>query len=127
VQPYTGAYNAAKAALAMLVNQMAYEWGRHGIRVNCVSPGLTVSRSTEQALASEQDRERAGRHIPLRRVGTAEDVAAMVAFVIGPDATYLTGENINLDGGLRHIGTESMLSEGADAWGARDGGRLRPS
>lgn len=126
VQPYTGAYNAAKAALAMLVQQMSYEWGRHGIRVNCVSPGLTLSRSTEQALASEQDRERAGRHIPLRRVGTPEDVAAMVAFVIGPDATYLTGENINLDGGLRHIGTENMLGEGADAWAARDGGRLRP-
>jgi glucose 1-dehydrogenase len=126
VQPYLGAYAPAKAALAMLVNQMAYEWGRHGIRVNCVSPGLTLSRSTEAALATEEDRERAGSHIPLRRVATPEEIAAVVAFVVGPDAAYLTGENINVDGGLRHTGTEAMLSDRADAWAANDSGRLRP-
>ncbi len=126
VQPYLGAYNAAKAALAMLVNQMAYEWGRHGIRVNCVSPGLTLSRSTEEALGSEADRARAGSHIPLRRVASPEDVAAAVAFVIGPDAAYITGENINVDGGLRHNGSEAMLGEKADDWAAQDAGRLRP-
>ncbi len=126
VQPYTGAYNAAKAALAMLVGQMAYEWGRHGIRVNCVSPGLTLSRSTEDALGSEQDRARAGAHIPLRRVATPEDVAAAVAFVIGPDASYITGENINVDGALRHVGTEQMLGDKAQAWSAQDAGRMRP-
>lgn len=126
VQPYTGAYGPAKAALAMLVNQMAYEWGRHGIRVNCVSPGLTLSRSTEAALASDEDRARAGSHIPLRRVATPEDVAAVVAFVTGPGAAYITGENINVDGGLRHIGTEAMLSDRSDAWSAQDSGRMRP-
>lgn len=126
VQPYLGAYPPAKAALAMLVYQMAYEWGRHGIRVNCVSPGLTLSRSTEAALASEEDRARAGAHIPLRRVATPEDIAAVVAFVVGPDAAYITGENINVDGGLRHLGTEAMLSDRAEAWSAQDAGRLRP-
>jgi NAD(P)-dependent dehydrogenase (short-subunit alcohol dehydrogenase family) len=126
VQPYLGAYGPAKAALAMLVYQMAYEWGRHGIRVNCVSPGLTLSRSTEAALAADEDRERASSHIPIRRVATPEEIAAVVAFVIGPDAAYLTGENINVDGGLRHIGTESMLSDQADAWTAQDADRMRP-
>jgi NAD(P)-dependent dehydrogenase (short-subunit alcohol dehydrogenase family) len=126
VQPYLGAYGPAKAALAMLVYQMAYEWGRHGIRVNCVSPGLTLSRSTEAALASDEDRQRAGGHIPLGRVATPDEIAAVVAFVIGPDASYLTGENINVDGGLRHIGTETMLSDRADAWTAQDAGRMRP-
>jgi glucose 1-dehydrogenase len=126
VQPYTGAYGPAKAALAMLVNQMAYEWGRHGIRVNCVSPGLTLSRSTEAALASDEDRARAGSHIPLRRVATPEDIAAVVAFVVGPDAAYVTGENINVDGGLRHLGTEAMLGDKADSWAARDPARMRP-
>jgi NAD(P)-dependent dehydrogenase (short-subunit alcohol dehydrogenase family) len=127
VQPYLGAYAPAKAALAMLVNQMAYEWGRHGVRVNCVSPGLTLSRSTEDALASEQDRQRAGSHIPLRRVATPDEIASVVAFVIGPDAAYLTGENINVDGGLRHIGTEDMLNDKPDAWAAQDAGRMRPA
>ncbi len=126
VQPYTGAYGPAKAALAMLVNQMSYEWGRHGIRVNCVSPGLTMSRSTEAALGTEEDRRQAGSHIPLRRVATPDEIAAVVAFVIGPDAAYLTGENINVDGGLRHIGTENMLNDRPDAWSAQDAGRMRP-
>jgi glucose 1-dehydrogenase len=127
VQPYLGAYPPAKAALAMLVYQMAYEWGPHGIRVNCVSPGLTLSRSTEAALASEEDRARAGGHIPLRRVATSEEIAAVVAFVVGPDAAYLTGENINVDGGLRHIGSEAMLSDRSDAWAAQDARRMRPA
>jgi glucose 1-dehydrogenase len=126
VQPYLGAYPPAKAALAMLVYQMAYEWGPHGIRVNCVSPGLTLSRSTQAALASEDDRARAGRHIPLRRVATPEEIAAVVAFVVGPDADYVTGENINVDGGLRHIGSESMLNDRPDAWAAQDADRMRP-
>lgn len=127
VQPYLGAYPPAKAALAMLVYQMAYEWGPHGIRVNCVSPGLTLSRSTEDALASEADRARAGAHIPLRRVASPDEIAAVVAFVIGPDAAYVTGENINVDGGLRHIGSETMLNDRPDAWAAQDAGRLKPN
>jgi NAD(P)-dependent dehydrogenase (short-subunit alcohol dehydrogenase family) len=126
VQPYLGAYGPAKAGLAMLVYQMAYEWGRHGIRVNCVSPGLTLSRSTELALASDEDRERAGRHIPLRRIATPDEIAAVVAFVVGPDGSYLTGENINVDGGQRHIGTEGMLNDRPDAWDAHDAARMRP-
>lgn len=127
VQPYLAAYPPAKAALAMLVYQMAYEWGPHGIRVNCVSPGLTLSRSTETALASDEDRARAGAHIPLRRVATPEEIAAVVAFVVGPDAAYVTGENINVDGGLRHIGSEAMLNDQPDAWAAQDSGRMRPT
>lgn len=126
VQPYLGAYPPAKAALAMLVYQMAYEWGPHGIRVNCVSPGLTLSRSTEDALASEEDRARAGGHIPLRRVASPDEIAAVVAFVVGPGAAYLTGENINVDGGLRHIGSETMLNDRPEAWAAQDASRMKP-
>jgi NAD(P)-dependent dehydrogenase (short-subunit alcohol dehydrogenase family) len=126
VQPFLNAYPPAKAALRMLVQQMAYEWGRHGIRVNCVSPGLMVSRSTEAAFADPEDRQRAGAQIPLGRIGTPEDVAAVVAFVIGPDAAYLTGENINVDGALRHLGTEKVLAEVSGEWAAADERRMRP-
>jgi glucose 1-dehydrogenase len=126
VQPYLGAYAPAKAALKMLVQQMAYEWGRHGIRVNSVSPGLTLSRSTELVLGDASERARVGAHIPLRRIGNPEDIAAVVAFVIGPDAGYITGENINVDGGLRHIGTESLLNDGSSDWAAHDAARMRP-
>jgi len=127
VQPFLSAYAPAKAALKMLVQQMAYEWGRHGIRVNCVSPGLTLSRSTEVALADSKAQEQAGAHIPLRRVGQAEDVAAAVAFLIGPDAAYITGENLHVDGGMRHIGAEMVLGAGSGEWSAtRPAGGMRP-
>lgn len=127
VQPFLNAYPPAKAAVVMLVQQLAYEWGRYGIRVNAVSPGLTLSRSTEGALGSEDVRERTGRLIPLGRVGTPEDVAAAVAFVCGPDAAYLTGENINLDGALRHLGPEAVLGVAQGGWSAEEeGGGMRP-
>ncbi|MDG2002460.1 MAG: SDR family oxidoreductase [Novosphingobium sp.] len=128
VQPFMNAYPPSKAAVVMLIQQMAYEWGRYGIRANSVSPGLTLSRSTEAALGSEEAQARTGRQIPLGRVGNPEDVAAMVSFVIGPDAGYLTGENINLDGGLRHLGPEAVLSSGDGGWSAEaEGGGMRPA
>jgi glucose 1-dehydrogenase len=116
VQPFLNAYPPAKAALKMLVQQMAYEWGRYGIRVNCVSPGLTLTRSTERSLTGTKQRERADASIPLQRIGVPDDVAGVVAFVIGPDAAYLTGENINVDGGLRHIGTDALFGKGSGEW-----------
>jgi glucose 1-dehydrogenase len=126
VQKFLNAYPPAKAALKMLVQQMAYEWGRYGIRVNCVSPGLIMSRSTEVALAETKDS--IGANIPLGRVGGADEIAAVVAFVVGPDASYITGENINVDGGLRHIATDSLMREGSGNWAAqRDVRKMRPT
>lgn len=127
VQPFMNAYPCAKAAAVMLAQQMAYEWGRYGIRVNAVSPGLTMSRSTEAALASEDAQARAGGLIPLGRIGNPEDVAAVVSFVLGPEAAYLTGENINVDGGLRHLGSEQVLGSADGGWSAEaEGGGMRP-
>jgi NAD(P)-dependent dehydrogenase (short-subunit alcohol dehydrogenase family) len=127
-QPFLNAYPPAKAALVRLVEQMAYEWGRYGIRVNAVSPGLTLSRSTEAALGTSEEQARAGELIPLQRVGNPEDVAAVVSFVIGPDAAYLTGENINVDGGLRHTGAERLLNDGPGGWSAQErAGGMRPA
>ncbi|MGE0386345.1 MAG: SDR family NAD(P)-dependent oxidoreductase [Gammaproteobacteria bacterium] len=127
-QPFLNAYPPAKAALKMLVQQMAYEWGPKGIRVNCISPGLTMSRSTEVALADPADKARAGEKIPLRRVGESEDVAGVVSFIIGPDAAYITGENINIDGGVRHIAMDGVLGIGSGDWAAQRALRnMRPS
>jgi NAD(P)-dependent dehydrogenase (short-subunit alcohol dehydrogenase family) len=128
VQPFMNAYPCAKAAAVMLAKQMAYEWGRFGIRVNAVSPGLTISRSTETALGSDVALARTGAAIPLGRVGTPEDVAGAVSFVMGPDAAYLTGENINLDGAMRHLGSETVLGAGDGDWSAEaQGGGMRPA
>lgn len=102
VSPHLTGYSASKAALNMLIKQMAYEWGPDGIRANCVSPGSTASRSTESAFTPDGVADRASR-IPLRRVGDGEDIAAAVAFLAGPGGAYITGEDISVDGGLRLI------------------------
>jgi glucose 1-dehydrogenase len=101
--PPMGAYAASKAALAMLVAQLAYEWGPDGIRCNCVSPGLTHTGMTDATYSDPERRAERAAQVPLRRVGQAQDVAAVIAFLAGPDAAYVTGENVLVDGGLQTV------------------------
>lgn len=109
VSPNLTGYSASKAALVMLVKQMAYEWGPDGIRVNCVSPGMTFSRSTEKGWSDPAAVEfRAGK-VPLRRLAQPEDIAGAVAYLVGPESGYVTGENINVDGGIRHVTMEYVV------------------
>lgn len=94
-----GAYSCTKAAVIMLCRQLAQEWGRDGVRVNSVSPGmirtpLTAAIYRNPAVAAERDRI-----VPLGRVGEPEDVAGAVAFLLGPDAAFMTGQSLCMDGG----------------------------
>ena len=94
-----GAYSPSKSAARMLAKQLAREWGSDGIRVNCVSPGATLTPMTA-AIFEDADKLRTRESsIPLGRVGEPEDVAAVVAFLAGPDAAYVTGADIAVDGG----------------------------
>ena len=96
----TGAYSAAKAALIMLCKQMALEWGEHGIRVNSVSPGMIMTPMTQAIYRDETIARQREAIVPLRRIGSPDDVARAVAFLIDPANRYITGENIMVDGGL---------------------------
>jgi NAD(P)-dependent dehydrogenase (short-subunit alcohol dehydrogenase family) len=98
--PNAGAYGATKAAVALLTQQMAVEWGPKGIRVNAVAPGLIDAGMSEPIYADPEFRERRGSKVPLGRLGTAEDVAAVVLFLASPGAAYVTGQNILVDGGV---------------------------
>lgn len=104
--PPLGAYSASKAALLMLIQQMALEWGPDGIRCNAVSPGPTLTGMTTGVFSdlsdAQQRRNREDReaHIPLRRVGEAEDVARALLFLASPAARQITGVNLIVDGGL---------------------------
>jgi NAD(P)-dependent dehydrogenase (short-subunit alcohol dehydrogenase family) len=94
------AYGPSKAALIMLVRVLAQELGRDGIRVNSVSPGLvhtgmTASVYADPRIASERDAL-----VPLGRVATPDDMAAVIAFLLGPDARYVTGSDVVADGGV---------------------------
>lgn len=98
--PPHGTYSASKAALVMLVKQMAYEWGPDGIRCNCVSPGMVHTGMTDQVYSDPARRAERASHIPLRRVGMPEDIARVVAFLASADAGYVTGVDLAVDGGV---------------------------
>ncbi len=104
-----GAYCASKAAVERLTEQQAIELARFGIRVNCVAPGLTPTDMIDGTLGRaaaasgspvEQVMESAVRAIPLRRTATTDDIAGAVAFLVGDDASYITGQILTVDGGM---------------------------
>jgi NAD(P)-dependent dehydrogenase (short-subunit alcohol dehydrogenase family) len=93
-------YSAAKAALQMFTRVAAAEWGPHGIRINCVAPGMILSDITEEHLRSSNIDMAAGiANFPLRRAGKPEDVANAIAFLASDAASYITGETLGVGGG----------------------------
>ena len=100
-----GAYCAAKGGLGMLTRVMALELGEHGITVNSVAPGEIATPMTGQEDEDPVGVERPG--VPLGRPGDAREVAAVVAFLAGPDATYVTGASWPVDGGMLTMGPQA--------------------
>lgn len=91
-------YCAAKAGVGGMTRALARELGSRNITVNCVAPGFIDTRMT-QALDEKQRSAIAG-NIPLGRMGTPEDIAAAVAFLASPEAAYITGSTIHVNGGM---------------------------
>jgi 3-oxoacyl-[acyl-carrier protein] reductase len=94
--PLRAHYTAAKAGLVGLTRSLAKEYGSKGIRFNIVAPG-PVQTETE---TPEPVKERYRTMIPLGRLGTTEDIANVVLFLASPRAAFVTGETVNVDGGL---------------------------
>jgi NAD(P)-dependent dehydrogenase (short-subunit alcohol dehydrogenase family) len=91
-----GAYAASKAALIMLTEELAGQLAP-GIRVNAVAPAVVKTRFAEALYA--HDEEGVAKRYPLQRLGTPEDVARAVGFLVSEDSGWITGETIRLDGG----------------------------
>jgi len=95
------AYAAAKEAIRGMSKAAALEWARDNVRVNVVCPFADSEGIQFWREIAPKDFEQALRSVPLRRVGrTREDIGAVVAFLIGGDAAYLTGQTIQVDGGM---------------------------
>lgn len=104
--PGYGAYSAAKAALIMLCRQLAQEWAPDGIRVNTVCPGMIRTPLTEAVYQDDAIRRQREALVPLGRIGRAEDIGAAVAWLASGSASYVTGQNLVVDGGI----SDHMLS-----------------
>jgi len=98
--PGAGAYAAAKGAVLSLTKALAKELAPHGIRVNCVAPGLIGDTAFHGRFTAPAAFESAARSVPLGRAGTPEEVATVVAFLASPDSAFLTGETIEINGGM---------------------------
>jgi glucose 1-dehydrogenase len=95
-----GAYAPSKAAVIMLARVLAQEFGRDGIRVNTVSPGMTRTGMSVRVYADPRIAKERDELVPLGRVAVPDDMAAVIAFLLSPDARYVNGHDLVVDGGL---------------------------
>lgn len=96
--PNTAAYGAAKAGLMNLVTSLAFEWGPK-VRVNCVTAGLIATEQADLFYGDEQGQKRVASIIPLKRLGTPQDIGDACVFLASPMASYITGSNLVVHGG----------------------------
>jgi NAD(P)-dependent dehydrogenase (short-subunit alcohol dehydrogenase family) len=93
------AYNASKGAVRIMTKSAAVQFGKFGVRVNSVHPGIMPPMRTSVGSADPAWRERSLRHVPLKREGRVEEVAYAVLFLASDEASYITGTELVVDGG----------------------------
>lgn len=99
-----GAYGMSKAAENQLIRNLALEFGGDGIRVNGVAPGLIRTDFSKALLADERAVKHFEQTTPLGRIGEPDDIARVIAFLVGPDSAWLSGQVITADGGITVTG-----------------------
>ena len=107
----TGAYSSTKAAVIMLTKQTAVQWGEHGVRANSVSPGLLYTDINKAFYEKPGVRESRLGAIPLGELGDVSDIANAVFFLASPEARYINGANLVVDGGFVVNGLKPLKVE----------------
>ena len=103
---YFAGYSASKFAVIGLTQALAREMAPHGIRVNAICPGIVIDTAMRAAIEAQQrqyglpETAKRAKSIPLGRLSVPEDVARVAAFLASDESSYMTGESINLSGGL---------------------------
>lgn len=111
--PMRNAYCAAKAGVSMLTKSLACEWAQHGIRVNAVAPGYILTPAVEALMKKgERNLDAVRRRIPMGRLGTPDEIAEIVAFLLSGAASYMTGTIYAADGGYAAYGAPEAASGG---------------
>lgn len=97
--PMQAAYTASKGGVAALTRSLAIDWAEHGVRVNCVCPGFTVTPMTEAFFENETFTNAAKGRIPLGRIFEPREIASVIVFLASPHASAVTGVVMPVDGG----------------------------
>jgi NAD(P)-dependent dehydrogenase (short-subunit alcohol dehydrogenase family) len=115
-QPRVGsaAYDAAKHGIGGLMKTLALELGQYGITANCVAPGEIATPMTGLEDQDPHTEDRPG--VPLGRPGDAREVAAVIAFLASPQASYVTGASYVVDGGMLQMGPQAGSHLTSNDW-----------
>jgi len=103
--PGSNAYGPSKAAVMLMTRNLACEWARFGVRVNAVAPGYVDAPMAHELFRDETTKRKALERVPQARLGTAQEIAAVVSFLCSPLASYVTGAVVPVDGGWSALGS----------------------
>lgn len=95
-----GGYGISKAADFALARNLAVEWGHKNVRINCIAPGLIKTDFARALWEDPQALENRNSQTPLRRIGTADEIGPVAAFLASPASSFMTGQTIVVDGGV---------------------------
>jgi NAD(P)-dependent dehydrogenase (short-subunit alcohol dehydrogenase family) len=101
---YRAAYSASKFAIEGLSLSLADEFAERGVLINCVAPGFVDIDATGQPGRGPARNAQLAAHVPLRRLGTPEEVARVIAWIASEQNTYMTGQSLSVDGGFSRTG-----------------------